>query len=758
MVDTTVNGALIFGPKLVQAVTSDNVQILALAACEIFGSTIAMCPATCDRIQRDVIPPSPAPIVTFLKATVGWSTNDCATYFGNSEAGLRFLGLAAALVTTMGHIDAGKAISLMLPPVAKELTQVPPPAHVKDLLESLEPRLNRALFTERVVGWHHMGLGQLTQGARYESSHPSHEAISKIVDAFRKLCRVGDASINKVRIQVAVECVPWVIAFTEWCLGVPPSVFGRDKTPLLEPEGSNVDLFTGSADDLRVIVTLEHDLPLGPEELIAAEDCPKPWLGMVTVSNYGYLMRQKWQIEEESQQQQGMDPAFRAFVSCLAYGGRRFLQYCRLSSIHEGPYHPSSKPQRVQVTKDYRTSPFNDPGGNTLARILTRLLYLQKPAEPFTLDECEEIDPIPHITKRHVVRDHLEGLRRVCICQLCRGHVATAGEISSDPYGVNCLRNTFLYNVSLLLADALAISLFQSAGERPNMLVRVDNRSVLRSSPFQKAVEAALTGPDYCIHHIGRTRRIFACNIESLAQWALALAGHDVGIILPEHLSKSSWAMSCFRGQAIYPAIFESGQVTKNGYFTLALLPGVLMFEGQRYTIIRGQKAEQKMPPRGNDETVSEWEVDRPLNSRPDIRRLKWTVDAGDRVLTLGVSLVGSPAPAPPLSLFTYDPFGVISILADSLVVERCAHRRSEYLEGPDFDCAYTSPTLPAPQHGKHTVSVVASDEADHLRFYSLLGIQRIAGKQPNVVVRIDACLKCCLSVCRQMDSKWLVC
>ncbi|KAK4195288.1 hypothetical protein QBC40DRAFT_259149 [Triangularia verruculosa] len=727
--DTTASGALAFAPKLVQVATSDNIQILALAACQLFGGTIAMSPATCGRIRRDVVPPSSNPVLTFAKVTVGWSRNDCATYFRDSEAGLRFLGLAAALATTMGALDAAKAISLMLRAVAKDSRHIPPTQHVKELLASLEPRLTRSLFAERVLGWHHMGLSQLNGNAPYESSHPSHEGIEKIVEAFRKLSRVGEASIKKARIQVAVE----------------------DNTPLLEPQGSNVDIFTASADDRRIVVTLEHDLPDGPEELIAAEDHPKLCLGMVTVSNYGYLLRQKWRIDEDSQQQ-GAGPALRAFASCVAYAAGRFLKQCRFTSdqADKGPYHNIGilEAQGVKGLEHCQTSPFHDPSGRTLARILTRLLYLHQPDHPIKIEDSEGAE-ITHITKHPLVADYFQSLRKTCECHDCRKTPLLASEISH--YSRNCSKDTFLYNVSLLVADALAISLFESTGEQPDLLLRIDNRSELRNSPFQRAVLAVSTNSADGTFHTGGTRLVPTCEIESVIDWALALAGHGVEMSSPEY-PKSSWAMSCFKGQAIYPVIFETCQVSKNGYLSLALLPGVLEFDGHRYSVIRGKKAEQLIPPMGTNKALSERKVDRPLNSHPDIRRLKWTVDAGDRILNLGVSL-GPPAP----SSFTHDPFRVISILANALVLERCSHDPSEPLEEPNSFCGYTSPTQPRPQPGTHTVSVVASDHAEYLRFYSLASIQGRADKRVDVVVRIDACLRCCLSVCRKVESKWLV-
>lgn len=54
------------------AATSDNVQVLAIIACERFGNTLAICPETCHKIETVVLPtPQPAP-VAFLRGVVGF--------------------------------------------------------------------------------------------------------------------------------------------------------------------------------------------------------------------------------------------------------------------------------------------------------------------------------------------------------------------------------------------------------------------------------------------------------------------------------------------------------------------------------------------------------------------------------------------------------------------------------------------------------------------------------------------------------------
>jgi hypothetical protein len=207
--------------------------------------------------------------------------------------------------------------------------------------------------------------------------------------------------------------------------------------------------------------------------------------------------------------------------------------------------------------------------------------------------------------------------------------------------------------------------------------------------------------------------------------------------------------MSCFKGQAIYPTIFDGGYIPKTGYLSLSLLRGVLEFEGHRYTVVRGRDdGDEEVRPRRD--LLSE-EVDRPLNSCPNSRALSWKLEAGDRFLGLGVCL-GSGAPIASIR----DPFIVMSTLASSLVAGACPHDRGTPLQTPDTFCDYTSPANPFGYQGGQRTLVVASDGADHLRFYSLAGLQ-VRANGVNAVVRIDACLECCLDLCRKADCKFLI-
>lgn len=48
------------------------------------------------------------------KATVSYSAHDCTTQLSTSQTGVRFLGLATAVVTTLGPFEGAKTLGVML--------------------------------------------------------------------------------------------------------------------------------------------------------------------------------------------------------------------------------------------------------------------------------------------------------------------------------------------------------------------------------------------------------------------------------------------------------------------------------------------------------------------------------------------------------------------------------------------------------------------------------------------------------------------
>ncbi|KAL5094238.1 hypothetical protein Trisim1_008339 [Trichoderma cf. simile WF8] len=108
---TTENGQYLAVLDFLPAATLSDVQALPLVVCEAFGSVLAICNRTLTvtetRLFREL--PQPASVGFLPALTVGFS-DGTAEALASTLKGLRFLCLAAALVTSVGPFDGAKAI------------------------------------------------------------------------------------------------------------------------------------------------------------------------------------------------------------------------------------------------------------------------------------------------------------------------------------------------------------------------------------------------------------------------------------------------------------------------------------------------------------------------------------------------------------------------------------------------------------------------------------------------------------------------
>ncbi|MCJ1239273.1 hypothetical protein MMC14_007267 [Varicellaria rhodocarpa] len=207
---------------IIRASTSDNVQTLALLACERFGATLAICPDTCRKVEKEVtkVQTPITSVITFLNATVGYSAGDCASQLTRSLAGVQFIGLAAVLIPSYSFFDGARALAAMLDSSALDKTLSPPTRHLKDLLRALEHRCVRMGFADLVLGWAQIFCQQpeisetIPERQEWRGGEfiPDIDGLTKLVDALRQLSRIGNALSLKVK---ATCCTPWVAAFIQ---------------------------------------------------------------------------------------------------------------------------------------------------------------------------------------------------------------------------------------------------------------------------------------------------------------------------------------------------------------------------------------------------------------------------------------------------------------------------------------------------------------------------------------------------------------
>ncbi|KAI1737336.1 hypothetical protein F4680DRAFT_219264 [Xylaria scruposa] len=231
--------------SLIQASTSDNVQPLALLACEQFGNTLAISQETRLKIERTVLP-TPEPVsLQFLKMKIGFLKHDCAVHLGSNQAGLRFLALAAALISSLPPFECAQALASMLEATTTDKQYLPTTRHLTDLMSSLEGRCRLAGFADVVYGYHSVinGVARAKGLSVYEDepSVPDPKGLTALIDIFRQMQRIGEREIQSVVVE-AFASAAWIAAFSKWSLETPPSIYLADGTPVTPQPGSRVIL------------------------------------------------------------------------------------------------------------------------------------------------------------------------------------------------------------------------------------------------------------------------------------------------------------------------------------------------------------------------------------------------------------------------------------------------------------------------------------------------------------------------------------
>lgn len=750
--DNTVGAALSVARGIFLAANNDNVQPLAIASCEKFGNTIAMCQETCRKME-DLTKKAPEPVpIRFLKAYAGFDAADTATQLSKSQAGVQFLGLAAALLNSMTRFNAGIVLHTMLMSSASDTTLLPTTRQLKDLLTALHPRLTHSGFLNSVIGWHTLlgeaGAAIAPNPLSRDSVHPGSAGVDSLVAAFRTISRIGDADVYKVRIE-ARSCVSWVVAFTKWCLGLPPSVYSPNGTLLLDQPESKVDLLIKSPNDpgpastyLKVSIQYARE---GPSDLLESWGGGNLWLGMISLEQLGQLSLSG--LHNFATGKQAITQALPHAINQIIYSLRSSM-----SGLHPPPRsNGSGKGVRGRYDRQHDDmitlglSPF--PPEQIVSQTASRLL-----GEPVDVD-LRSPDEV-HVPSLSTVQAHIKILAIECRCpECCR---------DSPQEFSRCLLESFFRHFAEICADVLSSSLYAHS---TSLLVQYIPRSV-------PPARTKLT--DVINSIIFSKNQLHSGLIDLLLECALELGGHSYYPQTP----LNSWLMTSRHGQVIYPTIYETLSYTKEGYLTLNCIPGILKHNGEVYSRVVSSVINDPTPKVPTLKGAYENPVKMPYNNLRD-DALVWHLEEGDFHISASVGLQ------------TYWPHirtlpqRVFERLAISVLLESCVHSPSTVLEHADELCAFTSPLFVHNQkdadfeveHG--FVSVVAVDGSDAMRFLALTSPDPVSHSpdrvpsspgytippppvlmlQPKVpfVLRKHACLSCCLDMCRKLGFPVLV-
>ena len=701
----TLNSASSFACGILQAATNDNVQPLAIEACERFGNTLAMCHETCHKITNTVTPTPPHAVIRFLRARVGFSEQDSASQLGKSLAGVQFLGLAAAVVTTFGAFHGGMALEALLKAAAADRTLLPTAKQLKHLLESLEPRCHKAGFAEELVGWQLL----LPKSPKLRDDNymcvPSSEGLEALVDTFRQLCRIGEDTVTTAVIR-AYSCAAWVVAFTKWCLGCSPSIYLANETPLLENSSSKVTVVVlERPEESDMEIKIHHSI----QTLTSLVHFTKgsPVMGMVSIETYGRLLRQKLAF--------GSGDGYLKLVQVLPYAIQQII-----ASLNS--QHPKAPTIQAKGLFQQMLSPF--PSAQAITNILRRLLNTEFDLSLSTPEENVLIEDLPVV----------QSVKRDCNCSSCSDRV--------DPRNyAHCSKKVFFKRLGAITADILALSLFHDS---ESLLVQV--RTGL---PKYGNIATILEGRPGKFHSL------------SILQRALYLVGHVEQVDPPNR--KDDWVASCFNGQTIYPTIYETYCIEKSGYMALSWTPGMLQYNGESYHHVRGSTDRKYNVDDSIPVGYCKEEVRQPLNLLRE-HRLAWriTVETDCLDITLGIKDKSGERFRPT----HYGINGIFENLAGAIFLETCPHGRNAKLKTADKSAIYRKPLENLDRDPRFAgdgkfeefdISVVAVDGADDLRLLALCYAPTFSTRSRPMVIRQDACISCCINVCRQAECRILI-
>jgi hypothetical protein len=716
---------------LLQAATSDNVQPLAILACERFGNTIAMSQETCYKMETVVLhTPKPA-AVKFLRAAVGYSAGDCATQLGKSLAGVQFLGLAAAMVTTMGSFASGTALQRMLKSSVADKTLLPTVKQLKDLLASLENRCQLSGFVDSVIGWQ-MLLSQIesvkdddyknwTRG----SQHPPLKGVEDLVDVFRQLFRLGESSVVKATVKTQ-HCVPCIVAFTKWCLGIPPSVFLENGTPVLEQLGSRVTVIAcpDKSKTETFEIGIQHTISRLDELLVS--DGGQKWAGMASIDKYW-----QWRLR-----QLNLDSGF--VLSVL----EQVLPYA-ITQVVNNPMHSYGfgRTEFADETGDFigmRFIPFQDD--HAITTMLSSMLSKKTILGLRQLEDGMCIEDLP------LMKLYLAELRSSSSCSSC-AQSAHDGRISSSCR--TCPPRMFFEYISMLIADILSLSLFQLP-ER--LLVQVcDPRTMHQHWSAPDTFQS-------CISILIRTNSFYkTLSPSTILRWTLQLIGHTKSNTLEY---PTTWVMSCHKGQAVYPTICDTQCVEKRAYMSLTWISGQLEYNSERYSIVTGGSTSGVPRYDFIAESAKGKPVTKPSNLATTLKT-QWNVEVADGFLYAGFHLQDPSNQTAIDKSYWRCPMMTFIALGSCLILESCRHDLDAKLKTADSSCAYVGPEqLPPnfPSFGLPKISgnikLVAVDGAEDLRLYA---ISYTSGPFRYALLRKRACLECCLKVARMAGIEEII-
>ena len=709
----TADNFLKVGKDLIRAASDDNVQSLTLLACAQFGATLSICPDTRDKVQKLLREQNKPLFLRFMKAQVGYVKGDSVDILAKSLAGTNMLALSAALVSTCSNFEAASALEIMITQTAGDKTLVPTAHHLKDLLDILEPKLNRAGLLNDVLNWKDVWAGgQGKDSSRFiqrGDAYPCSEGISTIVSSFRELARVGDA---KKIVFTTGYCVSWLTAFAKWCLGVPPNMYNEAGEAIWEQPGSQVTILYCKQDEYDKTIKIEMTREFGEiTEVFYAQvvtddtsiASARSVSGMTDIPTFGKRRIQRQDLHE------GL--GHRALIQAIPYALQLVLDRCvfgaELDILHD-----------VKSMKLRPFSPF--PDALSLPNVCAKYMAAERPMNLQTLEEgllLSDLTAVSLWAKEH------------------KSFLDPEPEIE------------FITRISHIVADILALSLFDECLEH---LLLYCSRGYDTARPQDSTADWF-----DMVRNVLLTGKQERCSTTMVLAWAMNMLGHDIW----DKLRRGEWVGSSFRGQVVFPAIFETLRLAPDGASRLLCVPGVLALgskNSRRFSMVESLQPRvlwSQKPP-GLDGQVS------CCQNLCDNQSSQWQSSSSAHALQVGFGWTQS--------LTRMRPFDILRALPHAVFLETCIHGPNAKMAKniaelrflvPGENVSLTSSKRFESDAGVGVYPVLGNPGLRILSVCSTIYLQKDAGFSDKTVaiVNQNACLDCLLQACQLLGCRHII-
>ncbi|PMD44875.1 hypothetical protein L207DRAFT_629422 [Hyaloscypha variabilis F] len=726
--DRTTNDLIGISRGILEAATSDNVQVLALIACESFGTNIAMSQESCHKAYLLCSRSHESTVISFLKAKIGYRDGDCGWQLSQSHAGVRFLGLAACF-STLDSWNAAVILHNLLYLTAADKKLVPTTQHLKQLMMAVEDRLAKSGFSESALGWATILSKEMETQAGIEGPQLSmqqkkftmaapNKAIVELTQAMSCLARVGEET-RRIEITTTSDNAAWFIAFVKWCLGAPPTIVSYNGRTLAENASQVIIRLiesTGKSHEVRIDL---HEYTGNIKNLVRDVSSNSEFKGLVRVGVYGQAMlRQLFGPAD--------DLRHRACVQALPYACgqvrqnlvvRREWSIGNISTVNLDQWgSPDTTATKGQVFASFEK----------IGQILHDYLghSPDEPNPPLTELSSGMIIadlPLMSLVKSRMFQD--------CPCRSCQN--TTTKAITS------CKFDAFLFDVSYCVADILALSLLNPVDPDG---VQVYFGSYTRGQ-FSSCIQSILSGKD----------KGLVCSISDIIEPAVKILGHELS-------DKYTWVMSSRYDQTVYPRLFSTQTIQSEEILTLECVPGSLIWGDKRYSsAVVGPKyrswdfededsdSESATGVMLYEQTkLGDGEALHPKDSFSGYE-MKWQLDPREANIEVALSLRKFS------TLPERNPRYALESAAESLYVN-CTHDRMASFTPRNSNIYITQPPDPRPHSSdRDSIAVVHTDRNEQIRLFTL------ASGRPGVI-RMDSCLECCVKYCHLSSLRFVLC